>query len=352
MGKPADKGANRKLTKVVKAPRYRPGVAPAPERESSPEDEDSQADEQQETDQRPSAPSISAPTIALKNVDLNERFQQSKQAEEERARIEESQRIAAAPLDHSDDYTTAESSEEEESESEEEKPRVLLKPTFIPKSLPLPNTVVDVNSHAIVSSNNKEDTHLLIDQQLKREVEESSDDEGGDILDTDDLDPAAERATWKLRELQRIKREKDFFIQREKDIEEAERRKNLTEEERLAEDMQWVDAQKEKPKEKMRFMQKYWHKGAFYQDDEILNRNYLETVQDDALHKENLPKPMQLKDLSKLGKAGQTRYTHLVDQDTTERDSAWFDRNSSINKRTLNKMGGMKDDRGSKRRRS
>lgn len=67
------------------------------------------------------------------------------------------------------------------------------------------------------------------------------------------------------------------------------------------------------------FMQKYYHKGAFYQDtsDPIFQRDY------------NLPTPMEMQDKSGLpsvlqkrkgnfGKKGQSKYTHLTGEDTTD----------------------------------
>ena len=67
------------------------------------------------------------------------------------------------------------------------------------------------------------------------------------------------------------------------------------------------------------FMQKYYHRGAFYQDseDEVFKRDY------------NLPTPMELQDKSMLpsilqkrignfGKKGQSKYTHLTNEDTSE----------------------------------
>ena len=41
-----------------------------------------------------------------------------------------------------------------------------------------------------------------------------------------------------------------------------------------------------------------------------------------VIDKAALPKPMQVK---KFGFAGQTKYTHLKDQDTTDYGSAWMD---------------------------
>jgi microfibrillar-associated protein 1 len=68
-------------------------------------------------------------------------------------------------------------------------------------------------------------------------------------------------------------------------------------------------------------MQKYYHKGAFYQDsdDTIFKRDY------------NLPTPLEMQDKSMLpeilqkrqgsfGKKGQSKYKHLTAEDTTNFD--------------------------------
>lgn len=66
-------------------------------------------------------------------------------------------------------------------------------------------------------------------------------------------------------------------------------------------------------------MQKYYHRGAFYQDndDPVFQRDY------------NLPTPMEMQDKSMLpqilqkrignfGKKGQSKYTHLTAEDTSD----------------------------------
>jgi len=99
-----------------------------------------------------------------------------------------------------------------------------------------------------------------------------------------------------------------------KEKEEIERRRNMTEAERRAEDRKKLEEQ-EKPKPKMLFMQKYYHKGAFYQDQEIVkNRDYSEPTERDRINKELLPSVMRVKN---FGRSGQTKYTHLADQDTS-----------------------------------
>jgi Microfibril-associated/Pre-mRNA processing len=87
-----------------------------------------------------------------------------------------------------------------------------------------------------------------------------------DVDDTDGLDPAAEFEEWRLRELGRVKRDKEAQVRREEEREEIERRRALPEAQRLAEDL--AHAQKsrdEKPQGQQKFLQKYYHKGAYHQ---------------------------------------------------------------------------------------
>ena len=95
---------------------------------------------------------------------------------------------------------------------------------------------------------------------------EEKEEEQPDIDDTDGLDPAAEFEAWRLRELARIKRDKEEQLRREEEREEIERRRALPEEQRLKEDLEHAKKTRdEKPKTQQKFLQKYWHKGAFHQ---------------------------------------------------------------------------------------
>jgi hypothetical protein len=86
----------------------------------------------------------------------------------------------------------------------------------------------------------------------------------------------------------------------------------------------------EKPKGSQKFLQKYWHKGAFHQvstvsivlgqspispqDEEILQRHDFTEATESTVDVSMLPKVMQVKN---FGKRSRTKYTHLLDQDTT-----------------------------------
>jgi microfibrillar-associated protein 1 len=82
-------------------------------------------------------------------------------------------------------------------------------------------------------------------------------------------------------------------------------------------------------------------------EDEIFRRDYSIATESEVNKKEMLPEVMQVK---KFGRAGQTKYKHLKDEDTTDKSSAWMQK-SDINKRTLKRMGGMKDDIDHRKRR-
>lgn len=95
---------------------------------------------------------------------------------------------------------------------------------------------------------------------------EEKEEEVIDVDDTDGVDPSGDFDAWRLRELARIKRDKEAEIAREQEREEIERRRALPEVQRLEEDLEHAKkSRNEKPKGKQVFLQKYWHKGAFHQ---------------------------------------------------------------------------------------
>ena len=63
-------------------------------------------------------------------------------------------------------------------------------------------------------------------------------------------------------------------------------------------------------------MQKYYHKGAFFQDMEILQRDFTEQSAD-AVDKTQLPRIMQVRD---FGKRSRSKWTHLAAEDTSKDD--------------------------------
>lgn len=343
----------------LKPARYRPGkpTIEEPSSEEEEEYEDDDFEEEEESAQEHAVPTAPPPKATsfpsdatriasnLKKVDLNERRRQAAAAEAVRLEAEKAARAA-----EEEGFVTEQSEEEgiegeegsgsegEESSSEDEAPRVLLRPTFLKKDKRKDlTTVVDSRTEdeawAEEETRRKKKANSLIQEQLeknaaaqaagKKHWDDDEEEAGEQVDDTDNLDPETERAAWKLRELKRVKREREAIEIAEKEREETERRRNLSKEEREAEDREFLNQQQEdrEGRGKMGYMQKYFHKGAFFQDDakaegldqrDIMGSRY----QDDVTNRELLPQYMQIRDMAKLGRKGRTKYKDLKTEDT------------------------------------
>ncbi|CAN6645777.1 hypothetical protein TRVA0_021S01156 [Trichomonascus vanleenenianus] len=214
------------------------------------------------------------------------------------------------------------SSEEDDSESDSDYGS---KPVFIARNKKQPNTFPQQTTKTPNSTENRhEETLRLVERQIQQEHEEKAKIYGEDeevlaLDDTDDLDPVAELAQWKVRELKRIKREREELEAREKELEDYERRKAMTDEQILAEDRAKLVEQQEAKADQSSgpYMQRYYHKGAFFQDQEILQRNFNERLEDDYKNKKLLPKALQLRDMSTLGQKGRSKHRTLAEEDTS-----------------------------------
>ncbi|OJT11176.1 hypothetical protein TRAPUB_12310 [Trametes pubescens] len=218
-----------------------------------------------------------------------------------------------------------ESSEEESESEEEEKPKLQFRPVFIPKraraTIAEKEALAEDSEEAIKrkeqeAEERRKASHDMVAESIRRELlEKEKEEEVPDVDDTDGLDPEGEFEAWRLRELARIKRDKEAALARELEREEIERRRALPEEQRLKEDLERAEKLRaEKPKGAQKFLQKYWHKGAFHQDDEVLRKHDYTEATESTMDISMLPKVMQVKN---FGKRSRTKYTHLLDQDTT-----------------------------------
>ncbi|KNE55922.1 hypothetical protein AMAG_01780 [Allomyces macrogynus ATCC 38327] len=257
----------------------------------------------------------------------------------------------------------SEESSEEESESEEEAPTPMprLKPVFVPKhkrvTTPAPADPAaedDDDAYSRTKELRRLESRALLEAEIKRELAAAAAATQStlDVDDTDGLDPDAEYAAWEERELARLRRSADERRAYEQELAERERFANMTTEEREAYarqvQLEKEAAQKDKPK--IKFLQKYYHKGAFYLDEgrDLLDRNYNEATGDDMVNREALPEVLQRRN---FGKSGQSKWTHLAKEDTSSRDAAWFADRDMV-ARYDRKRGGMGDiDQPYKRRR-
>lgn len=226
-----------------------------------------------------------------------------------------------------------------EEESEEEAPPVpIYKPVFVSKrnrdtlgkkegALNGANDEeAELKLQAELEERRKQSTYLAGEAIKRGLAEKESGDRQPELDDTDGLDPEGEFEAWKLRELMRIKRDREAMYAREKEREEIEARRAIPEALRLKED---TERAKKLREEKMAnrgqhaFLQKYHHKGAFYTDenaDVLSKHDFHAATQDTVVSIDSLPKVMQVRN---YGKMGRTKYTHLADQDTTDRAAGW-----------------------------
>uniref|UniRef100_A0A7S0WH42 Micro-fibrillar-associated protein 1 C-terminal domain-containing protein n=1 Tax=Chlamydomonas leiostraca TaxID=1034604 RepID=A0A7S0WH42_9CHLO len=272
--------------------------------------------------------------------------EQLKRRQAVRERLLQQQREAeqaAQQLEEDEEEEEEEGSSEYETDSEDEAyGRKLLKPVFVPK--PGRETIAEKEKQEQEEAEalekekkrleeRKAETrqlvaeHVAAEEQAARAQSEEQARLGGELqdVDTDDEeDQVGAYEAWKARELARIKRDREERAKQEREAAERERLKNMTEEERAEWERLNPKEAKEKPKAKWRFMQKYWHKGAYFQEapddargttgkDDIFDRDYSAPTGEDNYNKEILPKVMQVKN---FGRSGRTKWTHLLAEDT------------------------------------
>ncbi|XVF56804.1 hypothetical protein PTKIN_Ptkin06aG0149900 [Pterospermum kingtungense] len=179
-----------------------------------------------------------------------------------------------------------------------------------------------IETRQIVVEKIREDQEIQKNMELQANV--------ADVDTDDEVNEAEEYEAWKAREIARIKREREEREAMIKEREEIEKIRNMTEEERR----EWERKNPKPappPKQKWQFMQKYYHKGAFYQTeaddpigtagaDNIYHRDFSAPTGDDKMDKTILPKVMQVKH---FGRSGRTKWTHLVNEDTTDWNNPW-----------------------------
>ena len=221
-----------------------------------------------------------------------------------------------------------EESSEEETDSEEEEQEARLKPVFVRAKDRL--TIQEREREEMKARQAEREAQKLAEERrraslrmVENEVRKTQmaerkaaegDTVGFDEINTDDENDEVEYETWKVRELRRLKRdreEREAFV---KEQAELDRFRNLTEDQKR-EEMKINPKQitNKATKGKYKFMQKYYHRGAFYLEDEenVLKRDVSHATLEDKFDKSILPKVMQVKN---FGRSGRTKYTHLVDQ--------------------------------------
>jgi microfibrillar-associated protein 1 len=252
-----------------------------------------------------------------------------------------------------DDVTEDGSSEEdytEESEDSEERFSPLAQPLFVPKAHR--QTIAErealereelqrVEQEKIRSSRRAQETKEIAAQkvaedQAQEELAALGPKGAEDINTDDDSNPEEDYQAWKSREIERLRRDLEEKLKHEKEEQEKEIWRKMSEKDRdrylemKSKEARASSMAKIEDKAKWNFLQKYYHKGAFFQTEaeykgeeaplvgDLKNRDISSATGDDVFDKASLPRVMQVKN---FGKRGQTKWTHLAAEDTTNLQS-------------------------------
>jgi len=277
-----------------------------------------------------------ADAIAARREALRQRLLQKQ--EDEEANITESE----DEEDGEDEEEEEEEEDEDEEEEEEEDFRPLARPVFVPRSdrdtlterdLLLQEEEEEERRIRARLEQRKEETKAIVAARLAEEEAQLTaaavNLQALEDIDTDDekADPEKEYDEWKVRELQRLMRDHEERERQEREAEERRLLKSMTEEERLEYLARRGKAPaKEKSTSRINFLQKYYHRGAFFQTEaeykgesvplvgDLLKRDFSAPTGADVVDKSTLPKVMQVKN---FGRRSRSKWTHLAAEDTT-----------------------------------
>lgn len=207
----------------------------------------------------------------------------------------------------------------------------LVKLVYIPKNLRLreaENQGSDSRKAKLAKMRKANSALIKLTKALHAESENLANVSEESIVEliSDDDDQATkqeEYKAWKIRELQRIKRDEleKHKIQLLK--EETVRRAQMNDLERMAEDKA-IGKYDRPEKSDYRYMQKYYSSFTFHQDSEdpIFKRDYNVAVGYDNFDKSVLPQRMQRRG-DDFGKKGKSKYKDLLSEDTNNYQAVW-----------------------------
>lgn len=271
--------------------------------------------------------------------------------------------VLKAELEDEQEEVPDEESEYESESDEDDRRGPLMKPVFVSKANRetvrekemIEKEEEDARRKKEVRAlERKAESKVLVIDKIQEEAEaerlagEEDDRSDIELMDDDDeKNEAEEYELWKIRELKRIKRDKEERLQRQKEIEFVLKRRQMTDEERAKDDAR-LDAANPKRAEvkQFNFLQKYYHRGGFFQDKAVSGeealylRDYHEPLEEEKYDKQLLPKAMQLR-RGEFGKKGQVKHSHLTDVDTTDMSAAWA-QSSKVVQRYQEKMAAAK----------
>ena len=324
------------------------------------EDESTASEEEEDEDDTARRRAAARARLAARRADEEEGMPVGEEDDDEDFPAAEKSKISPRPEkpDASEDEGSSSWETDTDASDSDDDARKMVRPVFVSRAKRETLRARDGATNADAETNDEwaaaeahrkkraEESRRLLELELERETaiaNAEANAEASDVDTDDDVeDPAVAYQAWRLRELARIEEDErvrdDMFAEREA----QEKIRRMSEAEKKAYFDAHPELRKETPegeegdagpssrkqKPKLGFMQKYYHKGAFFQeaaDDafgtaathEIYARDFsAATGGDRGVDKSSLPKAMQVRG-DKFGKVGQTKWTHLANEDTS-----------------------------------
>ncbi|OMO82401.1 hypothetical protein COLO4_23028 [Corchorus olitorius] len=272
-----------------------------------------------------------AEIVSTVEEEENRRNEGMEAEEEDEDALKEERRIRnrEKSLQRQQEETAALSEEEEaeyetDSEEEENVGIPMVKTVYVPKSerdtiaeregLEAEERALEEAEKRKLERRKVETRQIVVDKIKEDEENEKNKElEANVVVDDDEVNKAEEYEAWKVREFARIKRE--AMIKHKQEIDKVPK----------------PAPPPPRPRQKRKFMQKHYHKGAFFQSeaddpastvgtDNIYDRDFSSPTGEDKMDKTMLPKVMQVKH---FGRSGRTKWTHLLNEDTTDWNNPW-----------------------------
>uniref|UniRef100_A0AC35TZE8 MFAP1 domain-containing protein n=1 Tax=Rhabditophanes sp. KR3021 TaxID=114890 RepID=A0AC35TZE8_9BILA len=255
--------------------------------------------------------------------------------------------------------STEEEESSEESSAEEDDNTIRMKPVFVPRNQRTSLLEIEKEAQAEKAAQELESQRKLaqkvqsiklLEMTLQAEKEAAEIKKMTDALDlteinTDDEeeDPSIAYGLWQIREIKRLKADRDEREMFAKEKEEIDKLRGLSEQERDKYfELNPKQITNAKQKGNLGFLQKYFHRGAFFldKDEEVYQRDFTEAGPNDVVDMTLMPKVMQVKN---FGKSSRSKYTHLTAEDTTDHQGTWATKSDFNSKLAIKHGGGMKN---------
>ncbi|KAK8811570.1 hypothetical protein WA158_003304 [Blastocystis sp. Blastoise] len=271
------------------------------------------------------------------NVEVMQKYKKTKEEEEEEE--EEWGKEGKEEGNDDDEYEYDTESESEEDEEEKKIIRPLFKLKVQRNTIKTEEQIKkeqeeeEKKKKEAIERRKLESQKVIIQYNLDQD-ESTKEKEDQEIIKNSNIDEDKESedeiefSKWREREIIRLRRERNKEIERQLEEKEKDRRQKLTDSELYRENLlSNENIYNRKKGHLFTFKQKYYHKGAFYVDEDSIKnkedvrlRDYQQPTESENVHEDGFLDIQKVKD---FGKRSRSKWTNISNEDTTN-DGDWL----------------------------